>query len=57
MFLFYNIVDTRDEMSAHPGLEKKTVSKITRQEHHGQVESGQSGPSGPGMARPVHHGY
>ena len=48
MFLFNHIVDSQDEIPAHPSLEKKkTVSEIT-------VESNRAGPC---LARPVHHGY
>ena len=41
-------------MSAHPGLEKKIVLDIIRQEHHRRVVSGRAVP---GLAGPVHHGH
>ena len=55
MFVFYRIIDTRDEIRLIRVWRKKTrFLELTRQEHHGRVESGRAGP---GLAGPVHYGY
>ena len=57
IFNFYHIIDTSDEMRAHPGLERERKKKRFRNNQSRASWSGRIGPARPGLAGPVHNGY